>query len=334
MSNDVNRELLTGALVPKFVTNSKGERESQWKKNQITGNWHRVLESVTPQGQRFETYSALPEDSWKSLEQAVIGEQSVPMSAVTDLQAAGLTIPESPFFVQHEWDVTSEVTAANITVDGEESDDQDQFQTERKSITIPVISKSFSVGMRAMGAYNSTGRSFSTDQAVQAAQVVAEAKENALFNGFGDVKLSTASETFGYTNNPDTNSASSAGDWGTPGNAVTTVQNIINAQAADNYDDNITLYVSQNQYNEISTSFASADNDTTELARILSMPQINAVRSVKAQFLADGSVLGVSLQRNTVVWVEAMPFTIVEWQSPDGMTTNWRVMTIAAPRTT
>ena len=141
MSNDVNRELLTGALVPKFVTNSKGERESQWKKNQITGNWHRVLESVTPQGQRFETYSALPEDSWKSLEQAVIGEQSVPMSAVTDLQAAGLTIPESPFFVQHEWDVTSEVTAANITVDGEESDNQDQFQTERKSITIPVISK-------------------------------------------------------------------------------------------------------------------------------------------------------------------------------------------------
>jgi hypothetical protein len=333
MSNKINRDMLIGGCTPAFETNAKGKTVEKWVKSPTSGKWHRALNKYNQFGQTIETFSALPEDSWKSLESAVIGEQSVPMSGVQDLMDAGLVIGESPFFVQHEWDVTSEVTAADITVDGEASDDRDQFQTERKAITVPVISKSFRVGFRAMGAYNSTGRSFSTDQAVQAAQVVAEAKENALFNGFGDVKIATASETFGYTNNPDTNSAAGL-SWGTPGNATTVVNNIIAAQAADNFDSNITIYASQTQYNEISGTPRSADNNVTELEFIESIPQITAVRSVKPQFLADGSVLGVSLQRNTVVWVEAMPFTIVEWQSDDGMTTHWRVMTIAAPRTT
>ncbi len=308
---------------------NNGKREIA--KVKIGNTWYRQV--VNSRG--IIRNSELPEDAWKALESAVLGEQVDRLGAVQDLRAAGLTIPESPFAVQHEFDVISEVTEADVTIDGRASDELDRFQTERKAITVPVVSKAFEIGWRAMGAYNSIpGRMFNTDLAVAAAQVVNEKLEYALFNGFGSVKLSTATETYGYTNHPDVNTGASAGDWGTIGNAEATVKNMIIAQSADNYFGPFTLYVSQTQYDEISTLYKSVDNDVTELNRIENLPQIAAVKPVSANYLAAGYALAVQLQRTVVGLVEAMPFRIVEWQSPDGMATQWRVMTIAAPRVT
>lgn len=329
------QDVMAGGLVPHYRVNEKtGKTEEVFAKNKETGRWHRVLEGRNQFGQSYLVNSILPEDAWKSLEAAVVREQSVPTAAVQHLRDMGLVIGESPFAVQHEWDIFSEVTAADITIDGEAQDERDLPQTFRKAITVPVVSKTFRNGFRALGAYNSTGRNFRTDLATEAAQVVRESLEDALFNGYGDVKLATASETYGYLNNPDANTAASGGDWGTAGNAETTVRNMISQLSADNYDTAVNIYVPTTQYNEIALSYPSVDNNITQLQRILNFPQVANVYEVKEQFLTAGTVLGVAMMRNVVAWVEAMPFTIVEWQSADGMSTFWRVMTIAAPRTT
>lgn len=328
------QEALAGGLVPHFVEKG-GKRQEVWNKNKATGKWHRVLESQRADGTVYTKNSVLPEDSWKSVESAVIAEQSVPTSATQQLRDMGLVIPESIYATQHEWDVESEVTKADITVDGEASDERDLPQTFRKSITVPVTSKTARKGFRAIGAYNSIpGRSFDTNWASAAGQVVREANENALFNGYGDVKLSTAAETYGYLNNPDANTATTAGDWGTAGNAVATVKAMISALSDDNFDESVDIYVPTTQYNEISMTYASADNNVTELQRILNFPQVRAVHMVKEQFLVAGTVVGVAMLRNVVALVEAMPFTVVEWQSADMASTFWRVMSISAPRTT
>lgn len=328
---DAGRTDLIYGWWPALKKNPKtGKLQMMRRPDPRTNRWHRVLTN----NQDMIKNSVLPEDAFKSLEDAVLAEQTVDTSAVQHLRDAGLVIPEDIAFTQHEFDVISAVTAADITVDGQASDTRDVPQYERKAITVPVVSKSFTLGMRTLRAIDLIpGRSFSTTLATAAAQVVREAFENALFNGFGDVKISTATETFGYVNDPDANSAASSGDWGTVGNAEATVSTMINAESGDNFKGPFTLYVSRTQYNEISKLYKSVDNNSTELDRILNYPQIDNVFEVNEAFLADGTVALVQLQANTIAWVEAMPFRIVEWTSPDGMSTHWRVMSIAAPRT-
>ncbi len=327
--NGDNEQLINGWWSVSRTNPKTGKREvmvntgTDGKQYRVLTNAHGIVRN-----------SVLPEDAWKSLEAAVIQEQSVPTNVIADLRTAGLVIPDSIWAVQHEFDVISEVTSATISIDGEGDDSHDQFQTERHAITVPIVSKSFSLGARALGAYNNVpGRSFNTDLARAATQVVMEAQTNAFFNGYA-VQLSATSIAYGVVNHPDANTGASAGDWGTVGNAEATVSVMIQAESADNYFGPFTLYVSRVQYDEIALLYKSVDNNTTELDRILSLPQIKEVKQVSENFLAAGTAVLVQLQSNVVAWVEELPISIVEWQSPDGMTTQWRIMAVGAPRAT
>jgi hypothetical protein len=107
---------------------------------------------------------------------------------------------------------------------------------------------------------------------------------------------------------------------------------MINAINAYQYYGPFWLYVSTTQYNQAAMTWFTDGSGQTDLDRIRSIPTIAGVSQVDANVLADGAAVLVQMTPDVIDWAEALPLTVVEWMTGDGLLTNFKVMTIATPR--
>lgn len=277
------------------------------------------------------TNSILRKDEWKELDDAIVQASRNRLNGIRILRERGLRKNLGGMgTLISQWHQASEMTAAAVNMTGQSSGDQGAVDFKLAGVPVPVIFKDFGFGMRTLEAGRRMGNQLDTSNASAAAIVVAESLENMLFNG-SDVTLN-GTKIYGLTTHPsrntDTASNYGGGDWGTVTNISKTVIGMMAAAAADGFHGPYGVFVSNTQYFQTLADISGTDQ--TPLTRLLALPKVEFVEA--SDWLADGAVVLVQLTPDVVDIAIAQDITTVEWLSGDGMTANFKAMTIAVPR--
>jgi uncharacterized linocin/CFP29 family protein len=278
--------------------------------------------------QGLEVNSALRKDEWEMLEEQVNRAQSEELTGIARLQQLGLVfdLPNAGILA-YQWNNASQMTRAAVNLSGRAVMDQDAVDFELQGRPVPVIHKEFELGERFLQASRNTGQSVDTAFAFEASRVVAEELERILFAG-NTVTLN-GQTLVGITNEPNRNTGTAAGDFGTISNIYPTFQNMVSAAHSDFYRGDYEAWVSRNQYVEMMAVYTDGSGQSAMNRVLENLPGVNAVHP--GDFLADGSLVLVQMTSNVVGVAINIIGQLVEWMSGDGMAHHFRVMTIAAP---
>ena len=287
----------------------------------------------------LRTNAVLRKDEWEQLDAALINIARERLNAVSDLVSRGLTYQVGngmgTTIVQHE--TVSEMTAAQITMDGVTRGDNDRVTFNLVSTPLPVIHHDFQISARVLAASRQSGSPLDTTQIEEATRQVAETTEAMLINGVssGDSKTlgfgTGAASINGYTstNNKYTISAKWDVAATTGATILADVLAMIAAAHADRMFGPFVLYIPTNYWVKLQDDY-KAQSDKTILSRILEIAGIDAVTPVDK--LADSNVLLVQMTKSNVDMVIGMQPTTVEWETQGGMMMMFKVMSIMVPR--
>lgn len=299
----------------------------------------------TPRG--LLVNSALLKDEWEELDSVAVREATARLRAISDLVMRGLVKEHTSIgTILSQYNQSSEMTGAKITIDGAARGDRDRVDFKLNGVTLPVIHKEYDFNARELAASRLMGDTPSMENAAAAARVVAEAIENMLFNGSTAV-TADGTPIYGFTTHPSRKTGSASGDWGTVGNAVTTISAMITALQAssNNHFGPYIVYASTTQYNEAANVFFTDGSGDNQLKRIMQMAGIEAV--YPSDWLAAGSVVMAQATIDVVDVAYVPGFGVVvnddgtrdvtgvtnlEWMSGDGMTSYFKSLAIMVPR--
>jgi uncharacterized linocin/CFP29 family protein len=292
-----------------------------------------LVQVRTPRG--LTVNSLLRKDEWEELDRAVMEAAKFPLRAVADLRSRGLVRPLGSIgTLISQWNTSSEMTPAQVSMTGQGAGERDRVEFNLAGVPVPVIWKEFQIGARQLEASRRLGEPLDTTHVYEATRVVAEMQEYMLFNGAAVVL--NASSIYGYRTHPNRNTDTATnyggGDWSTIANIVPTVAGMISAANADKHYGPFVLYCSTVQFNEAALGYYTDGSGETPLQRILKLPMIDAVQQIDPTNLPAGELLLVQMSPNVVDWAEALGITVVEWMNGDGMSTEFKIMSVAAPR--
>ena len=91
---------------------------------------------------QMRSNAVLPTDIWKEMDTAIIGPSRKPLTAVADLVTQGLTrnFGAEGYMgtMQLDWDNSSDLTDAQITMDAAGATEQDKIKFENFSVPFPL----------------------------------------------------------------------------------------------------------------------------------------------------------------------------------------------------
>lgn len=285
----------------------------------------------------LRTHDVLRLREWIQFDATVIMVARQRLVAIADLFQAGLTygVPNALGIMQVQWERFSDLTGADVSMNGLTQSQNDRFELDLQSIPLPIVHKDFQVSIRQLEAYRNLGTPIDTTQAQLATRIVAEKLEAILFSG---TTVGSAGNIIqGYTNftNRITGSVTTA-SWLTQAASVTTAGTIVTdilamiaAAQAKNMFGPYMLYVPQATFTAFGNDF-KANSALTILQRC---KEISGIIDIKPTTNLTGSnVILVQFTSDVVDVIDGIQPTLVQWDSQGGMQVNFKVMAIIVPR--
>jgi uncharacterized linocin/CFP29 family protein len=283
--------------------------------------------------------ASLRKDEWIDLEDQVIEAARERLTITTDFQEAGLTYNVGGLgTLVSEWETASEITDAEITMDGETMTPKDRQQFGLTGVPIPIIMKDFTIGERMLLASRQRGASLDVTTGVEAARSVARRTEAMMIYGgnIGTTKSATSTyEIYGLTTFP-TRETYTMSDWAdgtvTPQTIFAEILAMISKmETQQRAFGPFTLYIPGNFLSRFREDF-KANGDKTLMERVMDEPAIKAVRVSDAFAAGFTGALLLDMQRRYMDIGVASDITTVQWQSGSGFTNNFKTYAAWAPR--
>ncbi len=282
--------------------------------------------------QALRQNSVLRKEEWLEFDKALVPIARQRLRGVQDLVSAGLTLnlTNGMGTTILQWEEVSDMTAANISMDGVTRGEHDRVEFDLASLPIYIVHKDFHVNLRNLESSRRLGTPIDTTQVEIATRKVADEVENILFNG---TSLTFAgSSVTGYRTATNRNTLAIGTVWDTPEtgvNILTDVLAMMSAAVADNMYGPYILYVPVGYWHTLLDDY-KADSDKTILQRIRELDGISEVRV--SDVIAADNVLLVQMTKDVVDLVVGMQPRIVQWDIEGGFQTNFKVLTIMVPR--
>jgi len=267
-------------------------------------------------------------DQWENIDQAVVKMARIRMNAWADVESRGLVSGTSLAEWLSSWNVSSEMTTAEVNMDFETQTGEDRTDRKRYSVPIPIISKTFSYGRREIITAERFGADLETNEAEEATAAVVDMLETILIDGYTSVKLEGNSIP-GYRTLTARTTGSATGDFGTLSNIHPTFLAMIKAAGSNRYHGPFDFYLHTDQYTEMLEIYSDGTGDSA-LDRVLRIPKVNSVK-INDKCTA-GELIGVQLESNVVDIRQAMALEVRRWENRDGSRAWFKVMVAAAPR--
>lgn len=284
--------------------------------------------------------STLERDEYETLSDRIIQTFKRNLVGIDDLQEQGLTRNISLATQVDLWQTVSEVTEADITMDGEDQAQNDRIQYTTDGVPVPIIHKDFRIPQRELETSRRMNNDLRTDTAAEVSRAVAEMANQVLFQGWNPAVSTDRGDSwqlFGYTDS-DVSTAVSGSDFGTAGNIRDTFVSSIDALTDDNNQepagDGFLTYISQTQYRQYRSAVdPDGDGNLTVRERVENEfdAELGAVRSVPDYVLPDGEMVMVNPTPDVVELAVAEDMQTLEWSSGSGMTNFFKVLYSAAP---
>jgi uncharacterized linocin/CFP29 family protein len=281
--------------------------------------------------------ATLRKDEWVKLDERVIESSRERLVIIDDLRAAGLTYSVGGLgTIISEWEASSEITDAEVTMDGETQAEQDRQEFTINGVPIPVIQKPFKIGERTLLASRTRGAALDVTTGIEAARSVARVSENMVFNGttLGAVKSAANTyQIYGLTNFPG-RALGTISDWSNPATTPETILTEI-LELIQTMETTHRKYGPFRLYIPGAYAFQfrrdlKANSDKTLEQRVLAIAQIQAIRV--SDVLADGNVLLIQMTSDVIDLAVAADVTNIQWASPSGWTNYFQTFAAWAPR--
>lgn len=290
--------------------------------------WRPVLRNEAA----FVTNSVLDKREWAELDREIFEMVKLRHNALQDLKDRGLTKTTTLAEMLSQWRMASERIRPSVNMDGRSRADRDRTDRHVYSVPIPIYRTDYEIGRRELLASRKLGTSIDTFEAGEAASAIMEEQERTLFDGNANIVVQ-GNPVYGYTTLPARDTATAVGygggDFGTISNILPTVLGMLAALAAKRYHGPFVFYIAQAQYHEMLDTYTDGSGQTA-LARVLELPQIDAIKPSDFLTAANGTL--VQMTRNVVDWTEGMSLENREWESGDGQALYFAVMAAGAPR--
>lgn len=288
--------------------------------------------------QPIQTNATLRKDEWVDLEDQIIEAARERLVIVEDLRSAGLTYNVGGLgTIISEWEQASEMTDAEVTMDGETATSKDRQAFGLNGVPIPMVMKDFSIGERMLMASRQRGASLDVTQGTEAARAVARVSESIVFNGanIGASNSAGSSYTVPGLTNFSGRATYTISDW-SDGSGVSpqTIFSEILAMVQQLETEErrygpFTLYVPGEYAYRFREDFKEY-SDKTLMERVTDEDVIDNVRI--SDTLTDGNVVMVEMNRGVIDLAVASDLTTVQWQSGSGFTNHFKTFAAWAPR--
>jgi len=282
----------------------------------------------------FRSNDVLQYDEWKAIDAKVVQIARQRLVGVSDLMNAGLSmnLANGLGSTVFQWEDVSDMTDAQITMDGINESQGDRVTFDVNTIPLPVISKDFFINLRVLSASRRNGDPLDTMQVATATRIVSDKIESILFNGASTYKMGS-STLYGYSDFTDVNTVSLSENWDASGKTgaeiLADVLDMIAAANADHMYGPFMLYVPTAYGVVLDNDYASnyPKSIYTRLKEIASIIDIKV-----ADVLTANTVLLVQMTSDTVEMIVGQQPTAISWPSHGGWRLNFKVFAIMVPR--
>jgi len=296
----------------------------------------------------LRTNDVLRRDEWKDFDDVLIEISQKELRGVADLVAAGnvYSLRNPLGRTRIEWERINDMLPAEVSMSGVTTDNarQERVTFDNQSLPVPIIYKDFNMNVRFLAATRERGEPVDTTQMRLATRIVNEGLEKMLFKG-ARVE-GEGSVVYGYTNYPGRRTMTIAKPWtskGVTGSEI--LEDIIkfindlqigglSGEGAETHQNNMPgpyiMYMPQEWYMALMEDF-KANSDKSILSRLREIPTISDYRPIRLLDNQNELVL-VQMTSDVVDWVDGLQPTVTQWDSPSGMVSHFKVMSIGVPR--
>jgi uncharacterized linocin/CFP29 family protein len=282
----------------------------------------------------LRTLDTLRHEEWIFFDEALVEAATIRLKGVAALIAAGLTvnIPGSLGRTMYQYDKVSDMQAAQTTMSGRATTDDDRVDFTYAQLPLPITHKDFGINLRTLIASRTKGESLDTTQVRVAGRLIAERLEYMLFNGatgtYGGVALQGL---LNYTNR-NTASFGTNGAWSaaakTGENILADVHTLIDAAVADRFYGPYWIFVPADAENNLADDFKAASDKTTR-QRILEDPRIAQI--IACDQLTTANVVLVQPTVDVIAMAVGEPLQTVQWDIEGGFHIKFKGFTIQVP---
>jgi hypothetical protein len=286
----------------------------------------------------LRTNSTLRKDEWKEYDKALVQAAVRPMRAVAALRSMGLTFSIGNGMAKTvlEYEDVSDMSDAQLSIDGETQGDNDRVVVSIKYLPLPIISKPWFLGARTLAAARLAGGGLDTTQTETAGRKCGETLEDMLLNGTGASPFSFGGGTiYGLTDHPSRNTLAMGTDWASAtGKAIKDdILEMIRLAQLDLFYGPYTLFVSSNCQPHMGDDYSS-NYSKTILARVREIEGISRVEYcpfLNKSYASSQAIL-VQATPDVVRLVDGMPMTNVQWEEQGNMRFHFKGMMISVPQ--
>lgn len=283
--------------------------------------------------------TTLQEDEWRTMTNRMVEIYRQDLVGISDLVGSGLTRDISLATKVDLWQTMSEMTGAEVSMDGETESEEDRMTSQTEGVPVPIVHKDFRIGERDLLTSRNLNNDLRTDQLADATGAVTETLEDILFHGWNP-QISDDRDSFelyGYTSHPDRNTVSASEQWARTGSGAaeirSTIVNVLDAFDEDNRTSGgFWGYLNPDGYRTYRAAIdQDGDGNLTVRERINNEfgQELSGVR--RTDRLDSGEAVFVDPSMDVVELAVAEDVQTVEWQSGSGMTNHYKVMAAMAP---
>jgi uncharacterized linocin/CFP29 family protein len=289
------------------------------------------------QEQQFRGNATLRKDEWIQLDDAAIESARERLVIAADLMSMGLTHNAGGLgTIISEWEKMSEMTDAEVTMDGESMVTKDRQLFGIDGVPVPIIHKDHKIGERTLLASRTRGASLDVTQSAEAGRSVARRTESMIFNGLNLGASNSAGDSYqvyGLTNHPN-KAVDEISDWAAGGTSEETIfDEILNLveelETEQRAFGPFTLYIPNTYAKRFRQDF-KAETGITLRQRVLATEVVRDIRT--SDVLADGNVILIELTSRVIDLTIASDVVNIQWQSGSGFTNHFKTYAAWAPR--
>ena len=279
--------------------------------------------------------TTLQKDEWETLSDTMIAEYRRVVRGFEHLIGAGLTRQLSLATKVDLWQERSGINDAEVSMDGESRSAEDRIEYDFAGVPIPIVHKDFRISSRDLQSSRNLGNDLQTDSVAEGTHEVAEKLDELLFTGWSPSVRDANNNAFtlyGYTDHPDRNQFTAAGDWDTDyANVRDDFVGIFDELDENEREGPFWTYLNPRDWRRYRAARDETDDsaptmrsrleeDWPELGNVYRMPRLD-----------PGEAVVVDPSPDVIELALAEDIQLIEWQSGSGMTNQFKVMAAMAP---
>jgi hypothetical protein len=292
-----------------------------------------MKENKVPHPDMLRTLDVLRPNDWIAFDTAVIEGAKMRLHFISDMIAAGLTIPLANAMAKTvlEYDLIGDMDPATVSMDGMARSDNDTVEFDQARIPLPITHKDFFINLRKLMASRASGEGLDTLQGrVSGRKIGEEVERMGVLGG----KTFQQLPIYGLLTHPKRNTVSfgAGGSWNqgakTSDQIVADIFTMMGLAAADGFYGPYWVYYPKDASLKMEADY-KASSDISLRERVMAISGIQKFEVLDQ--LTTANVVLVQATQDVIAVVNGIQPQTIQWDVNGGFGINFKAFAIQIP---